>query len=226
MSVFSTTAKRGLGPDTISRSCWALLRLWSRLHKQPSIIKYYLWFICAPVTPSETPQYTSEIKSVGGKAQKCTSASLCRHVPKFSGAVLTAVGDSGVCANRCCNPAQGKYWHKLRVLLNVCLLWTVVKPFPVAPASSGQQSHCVLGGLMGLDFVLPEVYTGTTLHLLSLTASNWAAPQAAQVSMSEVLTRSCRTLLGTPLVSQASTMPGCALKMGWCSSLCPFSSFS
>lgn len=111
---------------------------------------------------------------------QCASMSLGRHLPKFSDAVLTAPEASGVHANRHCNPAQGKYWHKLGESLHVYLLWTVVKPFPVAPASSGWQSWCARDGLLGLYFELPEVCTCTTLHLLSLTASSWAASQGTQ----------------------------------------------
>lgn len=100
------------------------------------------------------------------------SASPRSRLPTPSAAVLRAAEASGVHANRCCNPAQGKYWHKLGEPRRVYLLRTAVKPSAVALASSGRQSQCALGALLGLCFLLPEVHTCTSLRFLSLTASS------------------------------------------------------
>lgn len=138
-------------------------------------------------------------------AQQGMTASLCRHLPKFSDAVLTAAEATGVCANRCCNPAQPKYWQKLGELLHVCLSQTVLKSFPAAPDSSRWNSQRERGGSMVL-YLCVQPSTSSVWQFLAeiLLKECW-------MSIYQVLIRSHQTSLGTALVSQVSTMPGCAL---------------
>jgi len=127
--------------------------------------------------------------------------------------MLTAAEASGVCANRCCNPAQGKYWHTFGEPLQVYLLRIIAKPFPVALALGGRAGvhwvSCWACTLCWQKFTLalPSIYS--VLQLLAELPL-----KDHRVSMSQVLTRSRQTLLGTVLVSQLNIHAELCTKYG------------
>ena len=211
LSVFSTTAKGGLGQDAVNRSC-ALLRLWPRLYKPP--------FTLAPITPSETPQHASETKSIGGMAQQCT----CPSTDTFQNSVILC---SLLLRRQEFMQTDAVIQHKANIgtssenlfmFIYYELYWNIFQWLLLAPGSRAgvRWVGCWACTLCCQRFTLAQPSISSVSQLLAELLL-----KEHRMGMSQVLTRSHETLSGTALVSQVSTMPGCAPNMGWCSALFP-----